>query len=62
MNFEVENSKGKIDPLTPAGYKGMGLENTGRQLELLYPGKHELTVKESAETYLRVYRADLSSK
>ncbi|HEX5653515.1 MAG TPA: histidine kinase [Chitinophagaceae bacterium] len=50
--FEVENSKGKIDPSTAAGYKGMGLENAGRQLELLYPGKHELAVKDTANTYL----------
>lgn len=48
--FKVENSK--EDKLsTNTGDGGIGLQNVKKRLELLYPGKHELKVKETADDF-----------
>jgi Putative regulator of cell autolysis len=52
FTFTVENSKDDHQRSTePAG--GIGLANVKRRLELLYPGKHELTI-DNSETKFRV--------
>lgn len=52
MDFIVENSKEHIVNDTKNG--GIGLQNVKRRLELLYPGKYELSVNDS-ETIYRVH-------
>lgn len=50
LHFTVENSKDDEQRKTePAG--GIGLANVKRRLELLYPGKHELQILNSAHTF-----------
>lgn len=52
LTFTVENSKDDHQRITePAG--GIGLVNVKRRLELLYPGKHELSIANS-ETKFKV--------
>lgn len=52
FSFTVENSKDDHQRITePAG--GIGLTNVKRRLELLYPGKHELSI-DNSETKFKV--------
>lgn len=46
--FQVRNKK-NIDNKDATG--GIGLENVKRRLALLYPGKHQLTIREDKEFY-----------
>ena len=50
MNLQIENSKGKSsDPFKE--HKGIGIENVRKRLELIYPGKHQLEIREDNETF-----------
>jgi sensor histidine kinase YesM len=51
MNFSVKNTTEdpQLKPLHPAG--GIGLTNVKRRLELLYPGRHQLSVKRDEEWF-----------
>lgn len=54
--FSAENSKDKEKATEP--YSGIGLNNVKRRLELLYPGRHELTILDEKE----FYKVDLKLK
>ena len=49
--FSVENNKGIVDEIKTCDNGGLGLENIKRQLELLYPGKHILTIKDLTDSF-----------
>jgi len=52
LNFTVENNKGLIDEVKTGEHNGLGLENVKRQLELLYPGKHLLNIKDQPDRFV----------
>ena len=53
LNFRVENSKPvRHSQQAPVAGSGIGLENTKRRLNILFPGKHKLVVTNAAETFL----------
>ena len=50
MDFSVENSVHGA-PKEADTHSGIGLQNVKRQLEILYPGTHELDIQEGSETF-----------
>jgi len=52
VHMKIENSKAPTKPSATAKKSGgIGLVNVRRRLHLLYPDMHELTVKQSPNTY-----------
>jgi len=52
IRFRIENTRGQGVDVGDTHYKGMGLENVKRRLELLYPGKHALLIRETADDFI----------
>ena len=59
LQMTVENSKGVIDEVENDSFRGLGLENVKRRLELLYPGKYELTINDTEKKYTAVLQLPL---
>lgn len=57
--FSVENNKGIVDEIKTGDQGGLGLENIKRQLELLYPKKHFLTIKNTKDSFAVQLQLDL---
>jgi sensor histidine kinase YesM len=49
--FIVENNKGYVDEIEKGKHSGLGLENVKRQLQLLYPGKHLLSIQDKQDKF-----------
>jgi sensor histidine kinase YesM len=59
LNFSVENNKGQVDEIRSKDAGGLGLENIKRQLELLYPKKHLLNIKNREDSFAVQLQLDL---
>jgi len=51
LQFIVHNSRGEIDQTGLERYKGIGIENTRKRLDLLYPGSHKLDIEALDDTF-----------
>jgi two-component system, LytTR family, sensor kinase len=49
--FNIENSKGKNYEVADSKYKGIGIENVKKRLELIYPGKHSLVISDNENRF-----------
>jgi len=47
----VENNKGITDDLEKKEYKGIGLANVKKRLEMIYPGNHQLKITDGNDTF-----------
>ena len=57
--FSIENTKGITDKIKAGDQGGLGLENIQRQLELLYPKKHVLTINNRKDSFVVQLQLDL---
>lgn len=55
--FSVANQKLSTNPV--AGNTGMGIKNTKRRLELIYPNRHQLVIENSNHSFLITLTLDL---
>ncbi|MCG6189294.1 sensor histidine kinase [Maribellus maritimus] len=56
--FEIENTKGDSPVLTDSKYKGIGIQNVKKRLELLYPNAHKFEITEDEKrfkVFLQIY-------
>lgn len=44
MNFDIENSKGVTTEIKDSKYKGIGIDNVKKRLELIYPAAYQLKI------------------
>lgn len=51
INFSIENSKPKTPQATKNDTPQTGLNNVKRRLELLYPGRHTLSIRDNGDSY-----------
>jgi len=49
--FEIENSKGKNSDVQDGKYKGIGIENVRKRLDLIYPEKYSLNIIDKEKTF-----------
>ena len=51
LHFFSDNNKGKVDITENTDYKGLGLENVKRRLELIYPGRYKLEIQDKENSF-----------
>lgn len=51
LDFQVENTHPETPRKPPGGRSGTGLDNLRRRLELLYPGRHKLTLSDDGRVF-----------
>ena len=51
LNFLLENNKGTVDIIEKTDHKGLGLENVKRRLELIYPGRYDLSIRDKGNSF-----------
>lgn len=51
LKFTAENNLGSIDEVEDDRFKGLGLENVKRRLELLYKGRYHLDITQSVTSF-----------
>ena len=51
LNFEIENSKGTSIQLSDSKYKGIGIENVRKRLELIYENQHLLKISDARDKF-----------
>lgn len=61
LQLRVENTKGTVDETENDAFRGLGLDNVKRRLELLYPRRHSLVIKDEPTLYTVHLRLDLSA-
>jgi len=60
FHFNVKNNKGHVDEIENDQFNGIGLQNVQRRLELLYPEKHKMKIRETNSTFEVDLKIDLS--
>lgn len=51
LNVEIENSKGEVSKELQTRYKGIGIENVRKRLELIYPEQHALKISNKEDSF-----------
>lgn len=59
LQFNVKNSNYDVHRQDHREHSGIGLENVKRRLELLYPGRHTLDIRQSENIYETLLKIDL---
>jgi len=49
--FSIKNNKGENVEIADSKYKGIGIENVKKRLELIYPGKHSLEISDVEDKF-----------
>jgi hypothetical protein len=58
--FQIENNLGQTDSIRNKEKKGIGIENTRQRLELLYPGRHSLSIGKRDKSFVVKLELDLN--
>jgi two-component system, LytTR family, sensor kinase len=51
LHFNIKNSKGKNIEFAGSKYKGIGIENVKKRLDMIYPGRHSLVISDDEEKF-----------
>lgn len=59
LNFEIENSIGKMNSIVDSKYKGIGIENVKKRLDLIYPDSHVLKISKNEKSFKVILQLQL---